>query len=153
PERLFNRKMTDPPLEPGEPVTLEIVRREIDRWLKLGQWPHEFDGDDAVQYVSEADFFGNAVRRLEEMVAVLRVAEARLTAYEAVLDIMRDEIDALRIIETAIAGRLAELQDEIEELRHDVRVARALEREEMVRAVRLNQRRAQVIAEHVPFVV
>lgn len=152
PERLFNRANTEPPLQPGDLVTIDVVRTEIKRWLNNGTWAHEFDeGGD--QYVTEADFFGNAVRRLEEMVAVLRIAEARLTAFEAAVDLMRDEIDALRTIETAITGRLAELQDEIEELRHDVRVARALEREEMARAVRVNQLRAQVIAEHVPFLV
>jgi len=151
PERLFNRANTDPQLPNGAPVTIEVVRNEIGRWLNKGIWEHEFDGDGAK--VSEADFFGNAVRRLEEMVAVLRIAEARLTAYEAVVNLMRDEIAERRAVATMIADRLAELQDEIEELRHDVRVARALEREEMTRAVRVNQRRAQVIAEHVPFLV
>jgi hypothetical protein len=150
PERLFNRNNTTPPIPEGAPVTLQVVRTEIRRWLDLGEWEHEFD--DAAPG-NEADFFGNAVRRLEEMVAVLRIAEARLTAYEAVVDLMRDEIGALQQSEKLITGRLAQLQDEIEELRHDVQVARALEREEMARAVRVNQRRAQVIAEHVPFLV
>lgn len=151
PERLFNRTKTSPPLAVDQPVTIDIVRTEIQRWLNEGKWEHEFGTDEPK--VNEADFFSNAVRRLEEMVAVLRIAEARLTAFEAAVDLMRGEIGGLRAIESSVSGRLAELQDEIEELRHDIRVARALEREEMTRAVRVNQRRAQVIAEHVPFLV
>lgn len=151
PERLFNRQNTQPPLEPGAPITIRTVREEIKRWLNSGTWGHEFD--DESDPTTEADFFGNAVRRLEEMVAVLRIAEARLTAFEAAVDLIRDERAVLGTVESAIAGRLDELHDEIEELRHDVRVARALEREEMVRAVRVNRLRAQVIAEHVPFLV
>lgn len=154
PERLFNRAETNPPLGDGDLVTIDVVREEIRRWLEEGTWEHEFDEvEDNNNDTSEARFFGNAVRRLEEMVGVLRIAEARLTAFEAAVDLMRDTNDRLHGLATAVTRRLAELQDEIDELRHDIRVARALEREEMARAVRLNQLRAQVIAEHVPFLV
>lgn len=150
PPRLFNRERTNPPLDDNDPITITVVREEIRRWLEQGIWSHEFDGDTPT---NEADFFGNAVRRLEEMVAVLRIAEARLTAFEAAVDLMREATADLRALATAVDGRLAQLQDEIDELRHDIRVSRALEREEMLRAVRLNSLRAQVIAEHVPFLV
>jgi hypothetical protein len=152
PERLFNRSKTDPPLLAHDPITIDVVRTEIRRWLDEGRWEHEFDTG-GEQKTTEADFFGNAVRRLEEMVAVLRIVEARLTAYEAVVDLLRDEITVQQQSERSMQARLAQLQDEIEELRHDIRVARALEREEVERAVRVNKRRAQVIAEHVPFLL
>ena len=150
PPRLFDRDaagLGDPTVDP---ITIAVVRTEIDNWLETGNWPHEFD-DDAP--TSEAGFFGNAVRRLEEMVGALRIAEARLTAFESAVDLVREGVDRLLEIEKGMRGRLAELQDEIDELRHDVRVARTLEREEMARAVKQNQLREDVIAEHVPFLV
>lgn len=152
PDRLFNRTpgVMAEDLPPGAPIRIREVRLEISRWLEDGFWPHEFDEQTSP---NEASFFANAVRRLEEMVAVLRIAEARLTAYETAVELMRTEIDHLRVLERSISVRLAELQDEIDELRHDVRVARALEREQMERAVRLNALRRDVIAEHVPFLV
>lgn len=151
PPRLFNRSRTNPPLPPQAPVTITVIREEIRRWLEEGIWNHEFDAD--VDDNTEAGFFANAVKRLEELVALLRIAEARLTAYEAAVDLMREAIDGLRGTQAAIGVRLHQLQDEIDELRHDTRVARALEREETVRAVRLNAQRRQVISEHVPFLV
>jgi hypothetical protein len=150
PPRLFNRQRTTPPLGLAEPITIGVIRQEVRRWLEQGVWNHEFDDEVGT---TEAAFFANAIRRLEELVAVLRVAEARLTAYEAAVDLMRDAVDELTGLRSNIRQRLLELQDEIDELRHDVRVARALEREEMARATRLNALRRQVIAEHVPFLV
>lgn len=151
PERLLNREAIEPPLPAGAPFTITVIRQEIRRWLAEGTWNHEFDEDGDNR--TEADFFGNAVRRLEEMVAVLRIAEARLTAFEAVVDLMRDAVGELDATHSSITGRLAELTEEIEELRHDITVARALEREEVARAERINRLRRQVIAEHVPFLL
>jgi hypothetical protein len=150
PPRLFNRQRTTPPLGSNDPITITVIRQEVRRWLEQGVWNHEFDEEVGT---TEAAFFANAIRRLEELVAVLRVAEARLTAYEAAVDLMRDAVDELTGVRSNVGQRLRELQDEIDELRHDVRVARALEREEMARATRLNALRRQVIAEHVPFLV
>ncbi|MEM7154120.1 MAG: hypothetical protein AAF799_14820 [Myxococcota bacterium] len=141
------------PLGPGEFISISTIRTELAR--AETDWPHDdvetWPGGGAAD--SEATFFAQSVRSLEELIAALRIAEARLTAYEAGLEVLRDELQSLRQLRQRIRERLDALQDEIQEVRHDVRVARALEREEVVRATRLNRLREQVIEEHVPFLL
>ncbi len=146
---VLRRPHITPPLVQDEAITIDHIATAIDQWLHLNEWPH----DDIEAGSAETVFFAQSVRSLEELVAALRIGEARLTAYEAVLDLTRAEVDTLRAIHSSTTQRLAQLQDEISELRHDVRVARALEREDVARAIRLNTRRRQVIDEHVPFLV
>jgi hypothetical protein len=102
---------------------------------------------------TEAAFFEAAIRCLEHTIAAVRVAEARLTGYETAQNLLRDQLGDMLEMWRAVEARLAALQDEIGEMRHDVRVTAVLEQEEIARARTTNQRRRQLIAEHVPFVV
>lgn len=142
----------EPPLGEDQPITIAEIARAIQSWLEGMAW--ENYESIPLGGGSEATFFAASVASLEELVAALRIAEARLAAYEAVFELVSAEAAVLlRERLELVNRRLDALQDSIRELRHDIRVARALEREEVVRASQLNARRRQVIAEHVPFLV
>ncbi|MEO1333994.1 MAG: hypothetical protein AAFV29_00055, partial [Myxococcota bacterium] len=95
-----------------------------------GTWPH----DPLPTTGGEAAFFTAAARTLENAVAGVRVAEARLLAMEAVRDETQAFIDTLQPRWDRVQQRLEELQDELGELRQDITVARVLEEEEIARA-------------------
>jgi hypothetical protein len=107
--------------------------------------PDPGDGDEAV-------FFGRAVRSVDHTVAALRLVEGRIQAYRAALEMCRKTLAALKDLLTKADARLTIIADELAEARHDVSVARALLAEETARVNGINQRRDQIIAEHVPFV-
>lgn len=148
----------DPPTEiPGTPeedlervsVPVRWVRRFLEFYATAGYWPH----DRSVGGEDESSFAATAIRSVEETIAALRVAEARLAAFDRALTLAREHMNEQLAVWAALQRRLAELEDEISEFRHDVRVARALEREEIARARRINAERRQILDEHVPFLV
>lgn len=112
-------------------------------------WPHDPDdpGDD------ESGVAATAVDSIEKTIAALRVAEGRLAAFDRGLTLVRERMTGDLTTWERLQGRLAELEDEISEFRHDVLVARALEAEEIARARRVNAERQQVLRDHVPFLL
>lgn len=115
-----------------------------------GGWPHD---PDPTETEDEAVFFTAAVQSLEEVIASLRQVEARLTAYESGLTVAREALELILDTWDRVRARLLELEDEIEELRQDIRTARLLEAEERERARAVNEARRRAIEEHVPFLV
>ncbi|HEY2294739.1 MAG TPA: hypothetical protein VGM86_28895, partial [Thermoanaerobaculia bacterium] len=109
----------------------------------LGQ-PKSVDAD-------ESNILGDAVAFQETASVFLRRLEGRVQLYQAALD-------ACRAADTRILGslaaarqRLAAIDRELAEARHDVTVALALLAEETQRVAGINDRRQQVLANHVPF--
>jgi hypothetical protein len=140
---------------PGQPLprdrteTIDRIRGFVQSFEIDGTWIH----DPPEPSSDEAGFFAGAVRSLEQTIAGIRLAEARLTAFEAVMTIARDKLGEVTATWDQVRRRLAELEDDIAEIRQDIRVARVLEREESARARATNAQRRQVIAEHVPFLL
>jgi hypothetical protein len=97
----------------------------------------------------EADYFGAAVRAIDNAIALMRLVEGRVADYESlVTDAKEVRADLLRQIAAADA-RLRTIDVELEEARHDVGVASALLAEETARIEALNAKRRAVIAQHV----
>lgn len=106
--------------------------------------PDPLDGD-------EPAFFSAAVAALEDAAAWLRLVEGRTHVYRSAVSRCRKALDAIALELKGAEGRLAFIGGELAEARHDVGVARALLAEELARVDRVNDRRARVLAEHVPF--
>src|SRR5690606_33886 len=101
----------------------------------------------------EAALFATAIRSVEHGIAALRLAEGRLAGFARALDQARQPLEADLSSWGRLQTRLRELDEQISEYRHDVRVARALAQDEIARARRVNAERRQLLAEHVPFLV
>ncbi|MCB9742406.1 MAG: hypothetical protein H6740_07400 [Alphaproteobacteria bacterium] len=97
--------------------------------------------------------YSDAIRSLETTSAMLRIVEARIgEVREAVLDAQRTRALILRVI-SSLETALEQVEDELAEARHDVAVTQALIVEEQERVDAVNARRAQVLAQEVPFVL
>ncbi|MCP3100743.1 hypothetical protein LZ198_17885 [Myxococcus sp. K15C18031901] len=99
------------------------------------------------------EYFTTAVQHLEDMLVLLRELERRtrpfanaVAGYEAAL--ARIEQDW-----AALSKRLGVVDAEVAEGRQDVTVARALKAEEQIRVHDINERRQEVLDQHVPFFV
>ncbi|XXT19170.1 hypothetical protein WME94_53985 [Sorangium sp. So ce429] len=101
----------------------------------------------------EAAFFSAGVRSLEDAIASMRLAEGRVEQYEAARKACEAARKALEALMARVDQRLAALQTAIDEARQDVRTAEALAAEEEARLSALNQRRQQIVDEHVPYLV
>jgi hypothetical protein len=99
----------------------------------------------------ESSILGDAVVFQEASSVFLRQLEGRVQLYQAALDACR-EVDT-RILGSLAAARqrLGAIDRELAEARHDVTVALALLAEETQRVAGINDRRQQVLANHVPF--
>lgn len=111
----------------------------------------EFDPD--LPNGDEAAFFAVGVKATENSVAMLRILEGRIKAYRQAIELCRKTLATLNQTLTQIDQRLKVIGDELAEARHDVAVTRALLAEELARIGAINQRRQQILNEHVPFLV
>lgn len=113
------------------------------------QGKHEIETQDG----SEADLFSAAVRSLEIASAMLRVVESRIREVQGAINLCRRyQAEVEHLIRDAEV-RIADVEDQIAEARHDVTNTVSLLAEERERVDEINARRAAVLAEHVPFVV
>jgi len=101
----------------------------------------------------ESTYFSMAVTQLEDVLAVLRDLEERVSAYRQLLDKGSQLMAELQGLELQGDRRLAVIATELSEGRQDVMVARALMAEEQARLRVINDRRARVLREHVRFLV
>ncbi|WP_129674652.1 hypothetical protein [Candidatus Chloroploca sp. Khr17] len=142
----------------GRPVFEEVgdgrtrLRREsrtlrdlaANNFLDLLRDPDPADAD-------EAEFFSLAVQQTEHTIAVLRLVEGRMRAYRAVITRCEQTLKTITDLAAQADRRLKLIGDELAEARHDVAVATALLAEETARIAAINDRRNQIIAEHVTF--
>lgn len=101
----------------------------------------------------EADYFGAAVRAIDNSIALMRLVEGRVSQYTALLaDAQTARDDLVRYIAAADV-RLRMIEPEVAEARHDVGVADALLAEEQARVDALNARRKATLAQHATVVM
>lgn len=100
---------------------------------------------------SEATLFTQTVALSDITVAILRQLESRLTIYRDALMRCESALVELREMVQANVDRIAEVDEDLAESRHDVSVARALLQEEEDRVAAVNARRRKVLDEEVKF--
>jgi hypothetical protein len=100
----------------------------------------------------EADFLGSGVKALDDAVVTLRAVEGRVQQYRVAMEKCRKAAATLRELSSNVDRRLKEIADSLTEARHDVAVARALLAEELTRVEGVNNRREEILANHVPFI-
>jgi len=103
--------------------------------------------------ITEGRFFDAGVRLMENVTRLLRHVEARIAAYRAIL--ARCEKVRARILHSQrrAGQRLAVIEGELAEARHDVSVARTLLAEETARVAAINARRERLLRTAVKFLV
>jgi hypothetical protein len=99
----------------------------------------------------ESNILSNAVSFQETASVFLRRLEARVQLYQAFLDACLEAAATIRGHLAAARQRLATLDRELAEGRHDVSVALALLAEETARIEGINSRRLEILTHHVPF--
>lgn len=114
--------------------------------LVLGGWldPDPLDGD-------EAAFLSRGVTALETTVAMLRKVEGRINGYRKAVEKCKETLKTSNRIAGAWDTDLKAVDDKVAEYRHDVTVARALFEEEKARIKAINERRADILENHVAF--
>jgi hypothetical protein len=128
----------------GLPRRHEVALGNLGNLAELLDDPNPRDGD-------EATFFGVATDLLDHTTTLLRRVEGRIQSYRNALVACNETLNRLRTLLSGADRRLKEIGDSLAEARHDVAVARALLAEEMARIGAINERRAQILAEHVRF--
>jgi hypothetical protein len=128
----------------GLPRRQEVALGQIENLGLLLDDPNPRDGD-------EATFFGVATDLLDHTTTLLRRVEGRIQAYRNALAAAEKALTQLRALLTSADRRLKEIGDSLAEARHDVAVTRSLLAEEEARIGAINERRRQILAEHVPF--
>src|SRR5262249_48245786 len=105
----------------------------------------------APQDGDEAAFFSDAVLISDSTIAVLRNVEGVIKAYRSAIEESRDVLDSVRALAALAGARLAEIEDELAEARHDLAVAQALFAEETRRVDGVNSKRDLIVANQVKF--
>jgi hypothetical protein len=123
----------------------EITGGRLNEILKGAFDPDPANGD-------EADFVGSGVKALDDAVVTLRAVEGRVQQYRVAMEKCRKAAATLRELSINVDRRLKEIADSLTEARHDVAVARALLAEEIARVEGVNNRREEILANHVPFI-
>jgi hypothetical protein len=101
----------------------------------------------------ESGQFEESIRNLDDTVATLRLAEGRVQSYRTAITLCRQILDQLRSLLNNTDQRLSAIASTLAEARHDVSVAKALLAEEQQRVDGINQRRDQIVRDHVPFLM
>jgi len=125
-------------------------KTKIDEILKGDHDKNNF-GDGQEQLQDEAAFYSSGVRALENSTTVLRRIEGRVHSYHLALDRCKSTLTEIQTILGKADSRLKQIEDQLAEARHDVSVSRALKNEEMARIDAINEKRIQIIDEHVPY--
>ncbi|MDA8128536.1 MAG: hypothetical protein M0Z73_07565 [Betaproteobacteria bacterium] len=104
-----------------------------------------------VTVLDEAEHFSQTTDVSDNSVVLLRQFEANVLRYRNLLNRCVQALNDLRQADADTTSRLDAAGDRVAEARHDVSVARALMAEEEDRIAAVNARRAQVLAQEVPF--
>jgi hypothetical protein len=99
----------------------------------------------------EAAFFTAGVRAMENTIEILRRIEGRVQAYQSAIDQCNDAVASINDSANSASARLTAIESELGQARHDVAFTRALLAEETARVDTINQRRDQIVAQHVKF--
>lgn len=179
PRVIFKRKATQTtvePVQPGSsprasgtvgtaPVGVEAAQY-VSKQIKLGElvsgsasWQKTVlkkvleapEPDSSV--ADEAFYFSDAIKILEDTVKFLRQVEQRVDELDKVIAACEKALSNIGKEKQAVNARMLVIDHEIAEARQDVGVAKALFAEETVRVEAINQRRAQVLRDHVPYYV
>lgn len=137
--------------KPGKALSIEIEKKSIS--LKTVIEGVARGIADPVEGTDDASWFVSGTRALEDAVAILRVLEGRLSIYKQVLGRFIEARGRIEVIASKAEEQLRRIDEHIAEARQDVRVAELLRDEEEERLSKLNKRRDQIVAEHVPYLV
>jgi hypothetical protein len=107
--------------------------------------------DNGPQDGDESKFFLEAIRILEFDVGALRLVEARISAYRALLAQAQAALATVQAARDAAQARLQVIDGNVDESRHMVATARALRADEVLRLGAINDARATVLRQSVPF--
>ncbi len=125
---------------------IDLASADLVTFTKLGVFdPDPPDGD-------EAAYFSAGIIALEDAIGAIRQVEQRLALYRLGLKQARGSLGGAQKNLLLWQKALADMGDQLAEVRHDVTVARALFEEEKQRVQGINQRRREVLATQVPFV-
>jgi hypothetical protein len=122
----------------------DLTKSKLDDVLAGVHDPNPGNGD-------EADFLGAGVKALDDAVVTMRAVEGRIQQYRTAMGRAQRTLAVLKDLAAQIDRRLKTIGDELAEARHDVSVTRALFAEEQSRVLAINERRDQVVAQHVRF--
>lgn len=113
----------------------------------------KFDPVETIDTEKEADYFAAAVKAIDNSVATLRIAEGAVQIYRIAIASCQNVLNQLQQLAGRVNQRLAVIEDELAETRHDLSVARLLLEDEKKRVKSINERRDLIIKEHVPFLI
>ncbi len=102
--------------------------------------------------VDESAYFSDGADLSDNTVALMRQLEGRIKLYRDAISISQSVLDSLRKQAVALDQRIQAVGEDLAEARHDVAVTRALIAEEEARLVAINDRRAQILRDHVKFI-
>jgi hypothetical protein len=133
--------------------TTGLVKRSMVRFkvIKAEGIARRILRDPAPVDADEAKFFSEAVLVIEHTIATLRAIEGLVASYRVDLATCERVLGELIEARERAASRLAGLDAGITEARHKVASARGLRADEVQRLAAVNERRAAVLREHVPF--
>ena len=102
--------------------------------------------------VDESAYFSDGADLSDNTVALMRQLEGRIKLYRNAINRSQAVLDGLRAQAAALEQRLQAVGETLAEARHDVSVTRALIAEEEARLAAINDRRAQILRDHVRFI-
>jgi hypothetical protein len=126
-------------------LPLATVLRQRWRLPLMLQAPRRIKIDESAYFADGADLSDNTV-------ALMRQLEGRIKLYRDAVGRSQAVLDGLRVQAVALEQRLQAVGETLAEARHDVSVTRALIAEEEARLAAINDRRAQILRDHVHFI-
>ncbi|WP_300317838.1 hypothetical protein [Accumulibacter sp.] len=102
--------------------------------------------------VDESAYFSDGADLSDNTVALMRQLEGRIKLYRNAMSLGQALLDGLRSEAATLEQTLQAVAEELAEARHDVAVTRALIAEEEARLAAINERRSQILRDHVKFV-
>ena len=146
---------SNPPADPAGPplppfrFTFQklIMRRQLDVIETVDA------ASQSIVAADESKYFSSGVKYADMSIAALRAVEKRVQLYRDFIVRAQAALAAIQGFGAAVQAGLNQVDDELDEARHDVAVAEALLREEELRLAAINAHREQILREHVGFVV
>ena len=102
--------------------------------------------------IDESAYFSDGADLSDNTVALMRQLEGRIKLYRNAIALSEALLDSLRKQTAVLEQRLLAVGEDLAEARHDVAVTRALIAEEEARLAAINDRRTQILRDHVKFV-
>ncbi len=131
------------------PITLDLLPA-LTLSKQLDPDPGKGSGGDDPD--DESAYLSAAVTTLENAIAIIRAVEGRVLAIANAVEAAAAALPGLKKLEARWSGALGLADQDLDEARHDLRVAISLIDEETARLARLAAHRQRVLAEKVTFV-